>query len=40
LRIKNKKIIEEITVFDEVALYANLFKAHALVNKSQWEENA
>lgn len=27
LRIRNEKIIEEITVFDEVALYANLIRA-------------
>ena len=40
LRIKNQKIIEEVTVFDEVALLANLFRSHALNSQTELEVNA
>ncbi|MEM5551122.1 nuclear transport factor 2 family protein [Pseudoalteromonas neustonica] len=39
LRIKNEKIIEEVTVFDEIALYTNLFKTQLLHSQNQ-EVNA
>lgn len=40
LRIKNGKIVEEVTVFDEVALHANLFKKYALNSDKELEVNA